>query len=207
MSEALLKAIPREAEERPKKVRAEGFVPAILNGKDKTATSVKIDATVLQKIIAKHGSNATVWIELGKEKKFGYIMEIQRPPIGSDILHVDIKLIGTDEEIKIKLPIVFQGNDSLGGKKLQLNVNKAEIELQGKATLMPDAVICDVSNKEADDTVTLSDLNLPDGISVLDAEDEIYALIKAFHEKAVEEPEEQAEVGVVGEQPEAGAAE
>ena len=204
MSETILKAIAREAEESPKKVRAAGFVPAVLNGKDIAATSVKFEAADLKKVITKHGSNAKIWIELGNEKKFGYIMELQRPPLGSDILHVTVKLLGTDEEIKIKLPIIFQGNDLLGGKKLQLNVNKAEIDVQGKATLMPDSAVCDVTQKDIDDTITISDFNLPEGINVLDADDEIYAVVKTIHEKALEEPEAQEEAE---EEKEAGAAE
>ena len=188
MEETILKATMRT--ESPKKAREAGFTPGVLNEHDTTSTSVQFDTPALNKVIAKHGPNAKIWVELGKKKRFGFVKEIQRHPVEGKIIHVAIQLMTKDQEVKMHLPVVFHGRDELEHRMLQVHVYKADMEVVAKATLMPEIVVTDVSKKEAGDSITLADFNLPKDVRVLDAENEIYAVIKAAKEVPAEEPEE-----------------
>ena len=44
---------------------------------------------------------------------------------------------------------------------LQVQIYKSEIEVSGRAELMPDEIIVDVSEKESGDNITAADFNLP----------------------------------------------
>lgn len=189
MEEIILKATERS--EKPKKVRNAGFVPGVLSSSDTTSIPVQFESVELGKIIAKHGANAKIWVELGADKKFGFIREIQRHPTKEKIIHVAIQTVAVDQEVKMHLPISFHGHSELEHKSMQVQVTKPEIEVSGKAALMPEVVVANVSEKEIGDTVTVADFNLPSEIKVLDSEDEIYAVVKAIQEKAAEEPEEE----------------
>jgi len=191
MEEIILKTMLRT--DTPKKVRLAGFIPGVLNASDLTSTSVQFVGTELNKIISKHGSNARVWVTIGDDKKFGFIKEVQKSPVDRKIIHIAIQLISKDQEVKMQLPIAFHGRDELENKQLQVQVYKAEVDVSGKAALMPDLLIVNVSKKELGDTITAADLNISAEIKVLDAEDEIYAVIKAVKEVVEEEPEEVAE--------------
>lgn len=173
----------------PKKVRQAGFIPGVLNESDLTSTTVQFVGTELNKIISKHGSNAKVWVTIGDDKKFGFIKEVQKSPLDRKIIHIAIQLVNKDKEIKMLIPISFHGRDELEHKELQLQVIKTEIDVTGKASLMPDVIIADVSAKELGDTVTAADLNISADLKSLDADDEIYAIIKAIKEVVEEEPE------------------
>jgi len=188
MEIAILKAMERS--EDPKKVRKAGFIPGVLNEAGSAATSVKFETSVLNKIIAKHGINAKVSVELGAEKKFGFIKEIQRQAVEDKIIHVTIQLVSKDQEVKMQLPINYHGHAELEHRSLQLQVYKSEVEVTAKAALMPDGVIVDVSGKESGENITAVNFNLPPEIKILDAADEIYAVIKAVKEEKVEETEE-----------------
>ena len=188
MEEIIIKAMERS--EKPKKVRNAGFIPGVLNGPGTTSTSVQFETVALNKIIVKHGMNAKIWVELGADKKFGFIKEIQKHPVKEKITHIAIQLVSKDQEVKMHLPINFHGHAELEHRLLQVQVYKPEIEVSGKAALMPDMVVVEVSKKEIGDNVTAIDFNLPSGIKILDAENEIYAVVKAIQEKIVEEPEE-----------------
>jgi len=144
----------------------------------------------LNKIIAKHGSNAKVWVELEDEKKFGFIKEVQKNPVDAKIIHIAIQLVSKDQDLKMQLPIAFHGRDELEHKSLVLQVYKSEIEVVGKAALMPDVVVVDVSKKELGNAITAIEFHLPQGIKIIDPENETYAVIKAVKEEIVEEPEE-----------------
>lgn len=188
MEGTILKAIARS--ESPKKVRDAGFIPGVLNGDGNTSTSVKFEAAAVNKIISKYGTNAKIWVELGAEKKFGYIMEVQKHPVEGKVIHVSIRLVSKDQKIKMQLPITFHGHEVLEHRFLQVQVYKSEIEVEGEAALMPDAAIVDVSKKELGETVIAIDFHLPKEIKVLDPEHETYAVIKAIKEEFVESPEE-----------------
>jgi len=172
----------------PKKVRLAGFIPGVLNESDLTSTSVQFVGTELNKIISKHGSNARVWVTIGEDKKFGFIKEVQKSPVDRKIIHIAIQLVSKDQEVKMQLPISYHGREELEHKQLQVQIYKAEIDVSGKAVLMPDVLIVDVSKMELGDTVTAANLNIPKEIKIHDAENEIYAVIKAIKEAIEEEP-------------------
>ena len=188
MEKTFLKAIERN--EKVQEVRAEGFIPGVLNASDTTSTSVKFETLALNKIINKHGSNAKIWVELGNQKIFGFIKEIQKSPVEQKILHISIQLVSKDKETKMQLPIYYHGQSELAIKFLMLQVYKTEVEVIGKAELLPDMVSIDVSGKKLGDNITASDLNLPAELKILDQELEVYAVIKAVKEAAAEPSKE-----------------
>ncbi len=200
MEETVLKAIERS--DKPNRVRQNGFIPGVLNEPDTTSISVQFDAAELNKTIANHGTKAKLWIEVNGKKKFGLIKEVQSNPVKGVILHVSIQVVQQDKDVKLQLPIALHGHDNLRHRMLQAQVLKSEIEVLGKATLMPDVVTVDLSKKELGDSVTAKDFDLHPDIQILDAEDEAYAVIKAVRETTAEGPAEGA-----GEQETAGTAE
>jgi large subunit ribosomal protein L25 len=190
MEEIILKAMLRT--DKLAKVRRAGFVPGVLNASDTTSTSVQFETTALDKIIARHGSNAKIWVELGEDKKFGFFKEIQTNPLDRRVIHISIQMVSVDQEVKIQLPIAYHGREELEHRMLHVQVYKAEVDVTGKAAMMPESVVVDVTGKVAGDTITAIDLKLPAEIKVHDAENEIYAVIKPAREAPGTEPEEAA---------------
>lgn len=188
MSETILKAVERIEDLR--KVRAAGFIPGVLNGPGTKSTSVKFEPKELNKVIAKHGRNAKVWIDMGAEKQFGFIKDIQRHPVEGNILHTVVHLVSADQEVKMQLPIVYHGASQLEHKMLHIQIYKAEIDVFGAADKMPDSVVVDVSEGTYGMNITAIDFHLPAELKVLDTENEIYAVIKSKQEVAADEPGE-----------------
>lgn len=190
MEEIILNAFERTAGN--KKFKEDGFIAGVIYGDSvKEATSVKFELLPLRKILAKHGSNAKVWVKLGEDKKFGFIKEIQRHPVTAKINHIDVQLVSQDHEIKLQLHIAFKGEEALTAKILQLQIHKSDIDVFGKMGLMPDGLSIDVSEKELGDTITIKDFNLNKEIKVNDREDEVYAAVVQLKEEEAE-PEAEA---------------
>lgn len=192
MEEVILNAFERTT--TSKKLKGTGFVSGVIYGDSvKEANSVKFEEIPLRKILSQHGSNAKVWVKYGENKNFGFIKEIQRHPVTAKIIHVDLQLVSKNHEIKLQLPITFKGEEALGAKLLQVQVNKSEIDVFGKMALMPDSVVIDISEKELGDTITVKDFSLDKEIKISDKEDEVYASItqikKQIEEDATEEEE------------------
>ncbi|MFZ3102692.1 MAG: hypothetical protein WA131_10645 [Desulfitobacteriaceae bacterium] len=82
------------------------------------------------------------------------------------------------------IPITFEGRDSLANMLFQ--VYKSGMEVLGKAALIPDTVIVDVSTMALGDTITSKNFNLDKQIKITDSENEVYGIITPLREMAKE---------------------
>lgn len=176
MEKVILNAFERTS--RPKILRENGFIPGVIYGDNVLgATAVQFEEMPLKRILSQHGSNAKVWVSYLEYNKFGFIKEIQRHPLTAKIINIAVQLVSTTQEIKLKLPIVFSGEESLASKLFELHIFKSEIDVIGKMSLMPDMVSMDVSEKEPGYNITIKDFDLDKHIKINDKEDEIYGVI------------------------------
>ena len=176
MEEIIL--VVKERVKQSGKFKEVGFVPGVLYGDGVTgANSVMFDAIALKKVIARHGANAKVWIQYDNVKLFGFIKDVQKDAISGSITHIDVQTVSKDHEIKLLIPIVFKGDESLRNNQMQLQVYKSEINVSGKMALLPEAIHVDVAEMKLGDTITLKNLALDKKINVLENEDEIYGVI------------------------------
>lgn len=166
------------AYDRPrKKYKEMGFVPGVIYGDSmKETTPVKFQFQSLQKLLNKYGEHAKIWIMLNGEKKYGFIKEVQKHPISQNLQHIDVQAVSKNHEVKMQVPIVFQGEEALNSKKLQLQVQKTVVEVIGKMGDIPDNIVIDVSEMDASDSINTDNLNLNSDIKITH-EDEIYASI------------------------------
>ena len=192
MEDTILKATLRT--DNPKKIREAGFTPGVLNGPGTASASVQFDTSALNKVIVNHGSNAKLWVDIDGDKKYGFIKEVQKSPVDRKVLHVAILLVSKDQEVKMMLPIYYHGRDELEHRMLQVQVNRNEIEAMGRTILMPDSVSVDVSKMELGDIILAGNFHLPEGIKILDPENEQYAHIKPLKRVLEEVVEEVAPV-------------
>lgn len=188
MEDTIIKATVRS--NNTKIAKKSGFIPGVLNGPGTASTSVIFEIIPLNKIIAKHGKNAKLWVDLDNEKIFGYIKEVQRHPVEGKIIHIAIQLLSKDQEVKMDLPIIYHGSAELEHRLLQLQVYKSEIKVSGIGANMPDSVTVNVSEKQSGDNITAMDFHLPKELIILDSKDELYAGIKTIRDVQVEETEE-----------------
>ncbi|MBW9153636.1 50S ribosomal protein L25 [Clostridium estertheticum] len=189
MEQVILNALERTASN--KKFNEDGFIAGVMYGDGSTeATSVKFELVPLRKILVKHGSNAKVVVKYGEEEKTGFIKEIQRHPVTAKITHIDVQLVSKDHEIKMQLHIAFKGEENLISQRLQLQVQKSEIDVFGKMAIMPDALSVDVSQMALGDSITIKNFDLNKEIRVTDKEDEVYASVTQMKEEVEEEVEE-----------------
>ena len=183
MEQTILSAVERQ----PGKFRESGFIPGVIYGGDVASTkSVKFEYGPLQKLISRHGSNARVDIDFGNSRKSGFIKELQRDAISKKILHVDIQVVSKDQEVKLNIPIVFENEDQLTDRRLQLMVYKPAAEVEGTMASIPETIRVDVGALEAGDSITVETIEQEHQLKVSDKEDTLYAAV--IHQP-VAEPE------------------
>ncbi len=187
MNKIVIEAMKRT--EKPKRVRRDGFIPGVLSGPGLVSAQVQFKAAELNKIFEKYGTRIKLWIKTDAEEKFGFIKEIQKDPVEGKIIHISIQLVKVDQNVKLHLPIIFEGQDTLKRKFLQLHIKKPRIEVEGKVKFMPSNIVIDVSKKKFGDSITVADFDLPSQIKPIASNNEIFASIKGKNKELAEETE------------------
>jgi large subunit ribosomal protein L25 len=188
-----------EIGKKVKRVREQGYVPAVLYGGREAPTNLKFVERELELVVQSAGTSALISIQVGGEgeKQAALLRDVQYDAIRRTIQHVDFYRVSMDEEITTEIGIVLIGHGPIDGIVVQ-DMNSIE------AKCLPGDL---VSTFEADidklldigDTLTVSDLNVPDTIVVSPNLDEVVAHVEALREEQVEEQplEDEFEVGDV----------
>lgn len=182
-----------ERNEKPNKVRSQGFIPGVIFGKGIESKSVKIEEKELAKVQHGHLRNARLQVKLGEEVKHCIVKEIQKDPVKGNVIHFNLQSIHDNDIIKLRVPLIFTGKEKLQGKQLLLEENLTEVEISGKASILPEVISIDVSNLKHEDKIALKDIPVRDGIKVLGNEDELAAVVTYAREVPEEAEDTEAE--------------
>ncbi|HEX16206.1 MAG TPA: 50S ribosomal protein L25/general stress protein Ctc [Deltaproteobacteria bacterium] len=199
MERRQLEATPRkELGKGPcKRLRRQGFVPAIFYGHKEMPIPLAIRVSDLKRLLAKPEARAS-FIELrirgedGNEiQKLVLLKEIQRDPIKDTYLHVDLYGVAMDEEIYMEVPIHLVGRPVGVEKGGILEQILREVEVKGLPGDIPPRIDVDVSSLDIGDAIHVEDLHL-EKIKVMADPDQAIATVIAptVEEEEIEEAEE-----------------
>ena len=126
-------------------------------------------------------------------------MDVQRDPVSGRLLHVDFAPVDMQQRIEVTVPlhVVGEAPGTEEGGVLQQVAYEVQIEtLPGD---IPQELTLDVSSLGMNENLTLADLSLPEGITLVSDSEEVAAIVTAPTEITEEDLEA---AGVVEEEPE-----
>jgi large subunit ribosomal protein L25 len=201
MADQQLKAEPREGAGKgvARKLRADGRVPAVLYGHGKPAQSLSVDAKELFHLLhGAAGGNVLIDIVIDGKKTMAMAREVQRDHVRGRYFHVDFLEVRRDEKVTVDVPIHLVG-ESVGvkaGGVLEHHV--WDLRVESLPQDLPDAIEADISALNVNDGLRVSDLAVPDALTVLTPVEEIVASVVPPQAREVEEAAE-AEAAAEGE--------
>jgi large subunit ribosomal protein L25 len=151
-----------------KRVRNSGAIPAVLYGHGEATVSLSVPheqfATALR-----HGSRL---VQLqGDVNESALIRDLQWDTYGTGVLHIDFSRVSADERIEVTVAVELRGQapGARQGGVVQHLVH--EIEIECLATAIPDKIQLNINHLEIGSSVTVGQLELPEGVKLLsDAE-------------------------------------
>jgi large subunit ribosomal protein L25 len=183
------------------RLREQGQLPAVVYGHQKDPVHVSIDAKDLLEILHDGAHLIEVKVDGGTEPCL--IKDVQYDYLDTTPIHVDLARVNLDEEVEIELEINFEGRpvglDQEDGA--MLTHPHTAITIKCKANNIPDEITCDVSGLNVGDEIRISDLTLPEGVSVADEADILLAhvvIAAAAPEPEDTDGDEAAEPEVIG---------
>jgi large subunit ribosomal protein L25 len=162
-------------------LRRNGIIPGILYGHKISNVAVSVPSPDFMKVFSAAGENTLIDLELeGGEIRTVLIHDVAEDPISHHPLHVDFFAVRLDEKIKTEVPLVFAG-DSPAVKELLGTLIKTmhALEVESLPADIPRELTVDISGlKTFDDHMLVKDIEVPDGVEVLTAPDEIVASVQ-----------------------------
>ncbi|GAB6179112.1 50S ribosomal protein L25/general stress protein Ctc [Desulfotomaculum defluvii] len=171
MTGSVLDANMRETNTKSivKQIRNNGGVPGVVYGKQIGSMNISVDAKDLKKILnSVTGRNTLINMNVNGGKQTVMVKSLQMDPVDRNIRHVDFQQVSQDTKVKTVVPIQLVGTPkgvALGGV-IQHDLRSAEIECLPNE--IPEAIKVDISGLEIGDTLSVSDLNIPSGVKILD---------------------------------------
>lgn len=190
------------------RLRAAGWLPAVLNDTDGKSHAIRLNKHDFEVLLRHHGGESMlldVTIEEQKPRKV-LLTEVQHDPVSGDVLHADLVEVSMEKKMRVRIPVELLGEcvGAVEGGVLEHLIREVEVEcLPGD---MVEQFEVDVSELKIGDSLMVSDLSVPAGLTVLTAPDVAVAAVAVPRvEEEVIEPEvaeEGAEPEVVGEKEE-----
>ncbi|MBX6762810.1 MAG: 50S ribosomal protein L25 [Rubrobacteraceae bacterium] len=194
----------RRGKNDARRLRAAGMLPAVLYGNGPDGGRVMaVPAKVIDQTIHHLGDNALYDIELpGSEKATARIVDVQRDPLTGRLLHVDFAPVNMTERIEVTVPVVVSGEAPGAKEGGVLQQVLYEVQVESLPGNIPQELEIDVSNLGMGENLTLGEIELPEGVTLVSDPEEVVVTVTTPTEITEEEA---AEAGIAEEQPEEAA--
>jgi large subunit ribosomal protein L25 len=203
-----LKAAPRSdfGSRTSRRLRREGLVPGVVYSGGSDARAFQAPEREIRVLLGEGAALFDLEIEGAKAVPV-VVKEQQHHPVRGSLQHIDLQEVRLDEAIQAEVTIELEGTDTAPGVKgggVLEHVTR-EVTVEALPAEIPDQLIADVSAMEINDTLQLSALPVPEGVTlVADDPDEVtIATLSPPRVEEVAEPEVEEETELVGEDGEA----
>lgn len=166
------------------RLRKAGRLPVVVYGHKKDPLHVSVNHLEMNDLL--HNNTHLLEIVLDKKAEPCLVKDIQWNHLGSQVVHVDLTRVDLTERVKVDVELTLTGEAiglKEGGTLLEHFITSLPIECL--ATEIPDRVRVDVSHLKVDDTLTVKELKLPEGVTTSLSPEAIIAAVHTIAEEVV----------------------
>jgi large subunit ribosomal protein L25 len=185
-----------EREERGKnaarRLRASGMTPAVLYGEGNEAggsTALAVPTRIVDYTLHHFGDNALYNIAIDEDTSTARVVDAQRDPVSGLLVHVDFAPVNMTERIEVTVPLHVTGEAPGVEEGGVLQQVAYEIQVESLPGDIPQEITLDVSNLGMNENLTLGDLTLLEGVTLLSEPEEVAVTVTAPTEISEEEME------------------
>lgn len=149
-------------------LRRESKTPAVIYGDKKPPLPIAVDTKdMFLKLHAGGFLTTVVTIEVEGEKIAALPRDYQLDPVKDTLVHVDFLRVSKGAMIAVEVPVHFLNEETSPGIKRGgvLNIVRHAVELECPYDAIPDAITIDLAGLDIGDSVHISAVTLPKGVS------------------------------------------
>lgn len=178
-----------------RRMRKEGLVPGVLYGRSAPHAIAVPERELRRALTTQGGLNAILDVVLEGQKTThpSVLKQYQQDPIKGKVTHIDLQEVRLDQPISATVPVHLVGGEEAPGIKEGgvLSQVARDVNVEALPMEIPEHLDLDVSGMQMNDTLRLSDLRAPEGVTLLDDPDETVLATVTMPTREIEpEPEE-----------------
>ncbi|CAG9170168.1 50S ribosomal protein L25/general stress protein Ctc [Cupriavidus pampae] len=154
-----------------RRLRNAGKTPGIIYGGAAEPKMVELDHNALWHALKKEAFHSSILdLEVGGTTEKALLRAFQMHPFKPLVLHVDFQRVSATDKIHVKVPLHFMNQESAPGVKLGhgiINHILNDLEVSCLPADLPEFIEVDLANAELNQTIHLSDIKLPKGVTVI----------------------------------------
>jgi len=184
-----------------RRLRRANKVPAILYGGHRESRALALDHTKLMLMLENERFYSTIInIRVGDVTQAAVLKDVQRHPAKNAVLHVDLQRVLENEKIRISIPLHFQGAAGSPGVKAGGLVShlRNEVEVSCLPKDLPEYINVDLSGLGMNQMLYLADLQVPEGVEILELSHGRNSPVVSIHHARAEEVETPAAEAAAG---------
>lgn len=164
-----------------RRLRMAGSTPAVLYGAGRDVLSLQMETLPLVKQLLKiQRRNAVITLNVaGDSARHVLIKDLQIDPVRDTLIHADFYEIPLDKPRCFTIDLVVTGEAKgvdIGGI---MEVVSKSVEVKGNPLDVPDTIEIDVTELGIGDSLQVSNINLPENVSMMTEADAICVIIQA----------------------------
>ena len=186
-----------------RRLRRSGFVPGVLYGSGTEARPFQVGEREIRAFLI--GGHTLFELEIeGSGAVPVVIKEQQHHPVRGELIHLDCLEVKLDEAIQAEVALELEGTEDAPGVKEGgvLEHVTREITVEALPADIPEVIHADVSEMAIGDTLQLSSIAAPSGVTFIadEAEEVTVATLSPPRVEEEPEPELEEEAALVGEE-------
>lgn len=149
-------------------LRREGLVPAVIYGDNKSPLSITVTYKDAMKRIQQGGFlSQVINVEVDGEEHRVIPRDYQLEPVRDFLVHVDFLRVSKTSVLTVEVPVHFVNEEASPGLKRGgvLNVVRHTVEVNATEANLPEFLEVDLSGVETGDSIHISTVKLPDGVT------------------------------------------
>lgn len=186
-------------------IRSQGYVPAVIHNHGQESLHVMAPATELAAIYKEAGKHHPLQLKVGSQDFLALIKDAHYNPVKRSTEHYVFQAIRRDEKVEAEVPIHMEGEIPAEKTGLMVLRQLDHVEIEALPRNLPDELVVDATKLvELHDKITVEDLQIPEGVTVLTEPDHPIAMVvetraQISEEETAEGEGEEAAEGEEGE--------
>ena len=176
------------------RLRARGRLPANVYGRGREPVAITMDAKQFVDLLERNAHLLEVAVQ-GKAEPV-LIREVQWDHLGTQVVHADLTRVDMSADVEVEIEVELTGEPAaLNEEGALLSRETTSITVSCRPNAIPDVLHHDISELGVNETVTVADLRLPEGVTAVSDPETVLASIHVMAEEPEEEPEVEAAEG------------
>lgn len=162
-----------------KQMRRDGEIPSVVYGKGSENINIKVNTKELTDMLAQ-SSSTSILIDLeidGGKAQTAFLQATQKNALSGALVHADFLAVTEGMKISATIPVEVHG-EPIGVKSggiIEQLIRDLEISCSPKD--LPEKIEVSIEHLEVGDSITIADLEIPEGVEVVLAGDVLVAIV------------------------------